>query len=157
MRIPIIILKKPTPHVRKEINGLIAGLSLTATPPSPLTLMQLKELLGQKNVFILAAYEAEGKQKKMIGFLTVSLIRIPSGITAMADDFLIYDSYRKWGVGRMLMEYALDLAEKKGARHLTLRTSPKRTEANELYKKMGFQLQITNVYRMNLPRKIAKS
>ncbi|MEK7074609.1 MAG: GNAT family N-acetyltransferase [Patescibacteria group bacterium] len=152
MHIPIVILKKPTPGLRKEINLLIAGLSLTATPPPPLTPAQFKELLEQKNVSILAAYETIGKRKKIIGFLTMYVVRIPSGITAMAEDFLVYDDYRKWGVGRMLMEHAIDLAEKKGARHLNLRTSSKRIEANQLYTRMGFHLHITNFYRINLPR-----
>lgn len=152
MRIPIAIVKKPTPVLREQINALIAGLSLTDTPPPPLTQTQFKELLGQKNFFVLAAYDGTGERKEMIGFLTVCVVRIPSGITAMAEDFFVHERYRVWGVGRMLMDYAIGIAEKKGARHLNLRTSPKRKAANQLYQRMGFQLQVTNVYRMNLPR-----
>lgn len=152
MQIPIVILKKAAPDILKDVNRLIAGLSLTATRPAPLSRARFRDLLAQKKFFVLAAYDSSGKKKKIIGFLTVYLVRIPSGLTAVAEDFLVLEPFRKWGVGRMLMERALEIAEKKGARHLNLSTNPVRKEANELYKRMGFNLKKVNMYRMNLPR-----
>ncbi len=89
----------------------------------------------------------------MIGFLAIYLVRIPSGLLAVVEDLIVDEPYRKRGVGRLLMEYAIDLAEKKGARHISLRTNPQRIAANKLYEQMGFRLMTTNFFRINLPRK----
>ena len=153
MRNGIIIIKKPTGAVRKDVNRLIGSLSLTATSPRPLSVAQFRDLIAQKNVFLLAVVLKEGLEWQMIGFLTLYLVRIPSGIVGVTEDLLVDERYRKWGIGRALMEHAILLAEKKGARHLSLRTNPIRIEANKLYEQMGFHLMTTNFYRMNLPRK----
>ncbi|MDP3778975.1 MAG: GNAT family N-acetyltransferase [bacterium] len=149
----VTILKKGTLQDLREINRLISGLSLGKIPPPPLTHSQLKQLLSQKNVFVLTVSAGTGKEKKIIGFLTVYLVRIPSGVVAVSEDLLVDERYRKWGIGRFLMEYGIDLAQKKGARHISLRTNPKRLEANQLYEQMGFHLVTTNFFRINLPRK----
>ena len=146
-------IKKANPTILREVNRLAAGMALTKTLPPPLTLMQLRELIAQTNVVMLGASSGRGKSKKIIGFLTVYLVRIPTGLLAVAEDLLVDGPYRKWGVGRLLMEQAINLAEKKSARHISLRTNPIRTEANRLYQQMGFQLMTTNYFRINLPRK----
>lgn len=149
----ITILKKDTHEDLKEINRLIAGLSLGKIPPPPLTRSQLKQILAQKNVFVLTVSIGTGKNKKIIGFLTVYLVRIPSGIIAMLEDLLVDEEYRKWGIGRLLMEYGIALAEKKHSRHVSLRTNPLRVEANKLYEQLGFHRMTTNFFRINLPRR----
>ncbi len=149
----VTILKKVTSQDFREINRLISGLSLGKIRPRPLTMSQFTQLLSQKNVFVLIVRVGTGKEKKIIGFLTVYLVRIPSGVVAVSEDLLVDEQYRKWGVGRFLMEYGINLAEKKGARHISLRTNPNRLEANKLYEQMGFNLVTTNFFRINLPRK----
>lgn len=148
----IAIIKKPTPRALKEVNHLLSQLSLTRVSPAPMTLTQWKALLFQKNVFFLAAMSSRSAQGKMIGFLVIYFVRIPSGLLAIAEDLVVDEPYRKWGTGRVLMEYGIGLAEKKKARHLSLRTNPKRIQANKLYPQMGFHLMTTNFFRMNLPR-----
>ena len=148
----ITILKKPTPRMLAQLNHLIADLSLTNVPPRPLTYRALQELLRQKNVFLIIARVSAGKKDTIIGFLTVYVVRIPTGIIAVSEDLLVDARYRKWGIGRLLMEYAVEYAEKKGARHISLRTNPKRIEANKLYEQLGFHRMTTNFFRMNLPR-----
>lgn len=151
--IKIKILKRTTPKILHQVNHLLSQLSLTNIPPAPLTHGQFKFLLGQPQVFFLTALSSTDAKAVMIGFLVVYLVRIPSGLLAVAEDLIIDEPYRKWGVGRLLMEYAIDLAEKKGARHISLRTNPQRIEANKLYEQMGFHLLTTNFFRINLPRK----
>lgn len=151
--IKIKILKRITPKVLQKVNHLLSQLSLTAAAPTPLTYGQFKSLLGQPQVFFLTAMSSTDAKATIIGFLMVYLVRIPSGLLAVAEDLIIDEPYRKWGVGRLLMEYSIDLAEKKGARHISLRTNPQRIEANKLYEQMGFHLVTTNFFRINLPRK----
>lgn len=151
--IQIKIFKKTTPRILRQVNHLLSQLSLTKTAPTPLTHRQFKSLLGQRQVFFLTAMSSGDTQATIIGFLVVYLVRIPSGLLAVAEDLIIDEPYRKWGVGRLLMEYAIDLAERKGARHISLRTNPVRKDANRLYEQMGFRRLETNVFRINLPRK----
>ncbi len=89
----------------------------------------------------------------MIGFVIIYFIRIASGFFAVAEDLVVDEPYRRWGIGRLLMEYGIEMAEKKHARHISLRTNPKRTDANKLYRQMGFKQMPTNFFRINLPRK----
>lgn len=151
--ITVTILKKATADNLKEVNHLLSGLSLTGTPPRPLTIALLHRLIGQKNTFLLIAKSPEKTNKKIIGFVTIYIVRIPSGVIATVEDLLVDESYRRQGVGRLLMEYAISLAEKKSARHISLRTSPQRIAANKFYERMGFHLMATNFFRINLPRK----
>lgn len=148
----VTILRKATPAALKDINHLVAQLSLGLKPCASLTYAELKDLLLQKNAFFQTVAVQDGKRKKIIGFQMLYFMRIPSGVLAVLEDLIVEEAYRKWGVGRMLMEYAIDYAEKKGARHISLRTNPKREEANKLYQQMGFHLMTTNFYRINLPR-----
>lgn len=152
-RIKIKVFKKITTKALHQVNHLLSQLSLTNTPPTPLTYGQFTSLLGQQQVFFLTAMSSTDAKAMIIGFLMVYVVRIPSGLVAVAEDLIIDKPYRKWGVGRFLMEYAIMLAEKKGARHISLRTNPQRIEANKLYEQMGFHLVTTNFFRINLPRK----
>ena len=149
----IIMLKKGTPKALKEVNHLLSQLSITAIRPLPLTSSQFSTILAQKNLFFLAAMSSAGARGTIIGFLIIYLVRLPSGLIAMAEDLIVDEPYRKWGIGRILVEQGINFAEEKGARHLSLRTNPKRIEANKLYPQVGMHLMIGNFYRINLPRK----
>lgn len=151
---PITILKKSTPHVLRQVNELLAQLSLGKTPPAPLTRARFNALLGQKNLFFLIARSSDKINTSLIGFVVVYVIRIPSGFLAIAEDLIVDEPYRKWGIGRSLMEYAIAFAKKKGATHLSLRTNPKRAQANKLYQQMGFHLMPTNFFRINFSKEI---
>lgn len=150
--IPIKIINTPTLRVVKEINHLLAQLSLTAIPPRPLTLRQLRTIIKQPNTLFISAYSDNRKNGKMIGFVFMYLIQIPSGLVAVFEDLIVDGPYRKWGVGRLLLEKGIAYAKKKMASYLILRTNPKRVEANKLYPQMGFTLAPTNVFRINFPR-----
>ena len=56
-------------------------------------------------------------------------------------------SARGQGVGQALNEYAIQLAEKSGAKTIDLTSRPSREAANRLYKRLGFEHRDTNIYR----------
>lgn len=143
-------LKKYSTKVLREINYLTAQMSLTKTPPQPLTSKIFKELLAQKNVYFFVALARPKGTEKIIGILSIYFVRIPTGLICWAEDLLVDKLYHKWGVGRLLMEEGVELAHQKRARHINLRTNPKRIEANKLYQQMGFKRMKTNFYRINL-------
>ncbi len=140
------ILKKADKKSLAEINHLIAQLSLSATPPRPMTFTELKQMLAQKDFYQLVI-QSKGV---IVAGLNVYMTRIPTGLIAEAEDLVVDGPYRMWGLGRVLMEKAIELAKKHRAKHISHRTNPKRVDANKLYQAMGFKQMETNFYRINL-------
>lgn len=147
MKLDIQILKKPNPQALKDINALMCQISLTTIPPKALTQVLLKDILSQKNVNFITVLKSD---KEIIAILILYFVRIPSGLTAILEDLVVDEKYHKWGIGRLLVEKAIEIAKKNKARHLSLRTNPIREEANKLYQSMGFNIMKTNFYRLNL-------
>ena len=148
--INITRLKTFNTEVLAEINRLLVQMSLTNVPPKALTGLVSKDILSQKNVHLLVAKGGDNKDQKLVGMLTLYFIGMPSGLFAIMEDLIVDKPYRKWGVGRLLVEEGIKLASQKKARHISLRTNPKRVEANRLYRAMGFKLMPTNFYRINI-------
>lgn len=143
------ILKEANKKVLKEINILIAQLSLTGIPPKPLDFSELKRMLDQKDFYTLVVRDRD----QVVAFVILYLTQLPTGLIAEAEDLIVDEKYRQWGVGPALINKAAEMAEKSGAKHLSLRTNQKRIEANKMYQEIGFFKMETNFYRINLPRK----
>ena len=148
--IKIVRLKNFNAKILAEVNRLLAQMSLTSVQPRALTPKVFKGLLSQDNVYLLVAKGGGIGDQKLAGMLTLYFVRVPSGLYAVLEDLVVDGPYRKWGVGRLLVEEAIKLARSKKARHISLRTNPIRLEANALYEAMGFKLMKTNFYRVNL-------
>ena len=144
--ITIKILKKPTNAALESLNHLMSQMSLGPVPPKKISSKEFKELLAQKELNFLVAEAG----KKAIGILNLYFIRLPSGLMAVIEDLVIDEPYRRWGVGPLLVKKAIEMAKARKARHISLRTNPKRVEANKLYLAMGFHRMETNFYRINL-------
>jgi len=84
------------------------------------------------------------------GMVSVGIYKSPSGIRAWIEDVVVDIPYRGMGLGRMLVQHAIDFAKSQRAEWLLLTTNPKRIAANNLYQSLGFELRETNVYRMRL-------
>lgn len=88
----------------------------------------------------------------VLGMLTLAVFRIPTGLRAWVEDVVVDEAARGRGVGAALTRAALDLARAKGAETVDLTSRPSREAANRLYRRLGFQLRETNVYRYDLRR-----
>ena len=86
----------------------------------------------------------------LTGALTLVLYRIPTGLRARIEDVVVDDSARGRGVGEALTREAIRLAREAGARHVELTSHPTREAANRLYRRLGFELRETNVFRLPL-------
>ena len=86
----------------------------------------------------------------VIGMLTLGLYYSPTGSKAWIEDVVVDNAYRGQGLGRMLVEEAIEQARGWGAQTLMLTSNPKRIAANALYCSLGFEPKETNVYRMVL-------
>lgn len=135
------IVTEYSESLREGINALIPQLSRSTPPLSEET---VRALLEQKAVYLIGAFDEEGH---LHGMLTLATFVIPTGVRAWIEDVVVDASTRGTGVGRALVDYAVDYAQQIGAKSIDLTSRPSREAANRLYQRSGFTLRETNVYR----------
>ena len=79
--------------------------------------------------------------------LSLATFAIPTGVRAWVEDVVVDAGTRSMGAGQQLVEAAVAHAQKIGARTVDLTSRPSREAANRLYRRCGFELRETNVYR----------
>ncbi len=124
----------------EAINDLLSQLSSSALLLSP---TDLREIIQSKSSRLLMAK----KDGQYYGSLTLAIFKIPTGTRAWVEDVVVNKSARGKGVGKMLLECAVSMAKEAGAKTIDLTSRPSREAANALYRKAGFELRETNVYR----------
>ncbi len=123
---------------------LIPQLSRSAPPPGR---AELAEIAGSAAMTVLVARDDTGS---IIGTLTLVLFRIPTGVRAWIEDVVVDGAARGTGAGAALTNEAVRLAGQAGARTVDLTSNPTREAANRLYRRLGFKVRETNVYRYEL-------
>ena len=136
----IIEITRYSEEILEALNDLLPQLSSSALP---LSAAGLTEIIKSKSSHLLMA-EKDGQY---YGSLTLATFKIPTGVRAWIEDVVVNENARGKGVGSMLLEHAVSLAKELGAKTVDLTSRPSREAANALYKKMGFELRDTNVYR----------
>ena len=147
------ILKRATKEDLADINRLVPQLALTKKRPARLGFGQFKKILSQDNFRFIAVRRKEKGRNKIVAFGTVHWVYLASGLGAETGDLVVDEKSRALGLGRLLLDKMIDLAEKSGARHVSLRTNPKRKDALKMYDAMGLKKWKTNFYRINFPQK----
>ncbi|MDP9418919.1 MAG: GNAT family N-acetyltransferase [Actinomycetota bacterium] len=133
-----------TPEVVAAFEALVPQLSRSSPIP---TAAELAEMVASPATTVLVARDDAGH---IVGTLTLVVFRIPTGLRAWIEDVVVDGSARGAGVGSALTEAAIALAGEAGARSLDLTSRPSREQANRLYRRLGFDLRQTNVYRYRL-------
>jgi len=87
---------------------------------------------------------------RTVGVLTLALYRIPTGMRAWIEDVIVDEAASRQGIGEALNRAAIEEARRRGAKDVRLTSRPAREAANRLYRRIGFQLYETNVYRFEL-------
>ena len=75
------------------------------------------------------------------------MFKIPSGFRAWIEDVVVSEAARGKGVGKKLVEHAVEIANQSNVKSIDLTSRASRVAAIALYKKVGFQDRETNVYR----------
>lgn len=83
----------------------------------------------------------------VVGAITLVMYPIPTGLRAHIDDVVVDGSARGHGVGRLLVEHALQEARRHGARTVDLSSRPSREAAIRLYTRLGFVRRDSHLYR----------
>lgn len=87
---------------------------------------------------------------RLVGSLTLATFAIPTGVRAWIEDVVVDESARGQGVASALIDEALKLAKKAGARTVDLTSRPSRESAGRLYERAGFEQRETRMYRYKL-------
>jgi ribosomal protein S18 acetylase RimI-like enzyme len=86
----------------------------------------------------------------IVGAITLVTYPIPTGLRAHIDDVVVDGRARGHGIGRLLVEHALQEARRRGARTVDLSSRPSREAAIRLYTRLGFVRRDSNLYRYQI-------
>ncbi len=129
----------------EDVAGALSGLlkQLTSRDHS-IRVDNLRDIVHSQSCRLLAAYTPE---QDIVGMVTVVFFRTPSAARCRIEDLVVDESMRRRGVAAALLTEAEGLAREFGARTIDLTSHPTRAAANALYRKRGYDLRDTNVYR----------
>lgn len=142
----ISVVTEVTDEVVAAFVRLVPQLSASNPPPAR---EELAEMVASPASSLFIARDAE-LNNEIIGSLTLVLFRIPTGIRAWIEDVVVDSRARGKGTGEALTRAAIQKAAEAGAHTVDLTSRPSREPANRLYRRIGFQLRETNVYRYNI-------
>jgi ribosomal protein S18 acetylase RimI-like enzyme len=142
--IAISLLDQASDEVYEAFQRLVPQLSTVNAPPSRGDLETMVKAEATK-IFI-ARHARFGNE--IIGTLTLILYQIPTGKRARIEDVIVDERARGLGIGEALTRRALEQAFASGAANVELTSNPAREAANRLYRRLGFTLRHTNVYRL---------
>lgn len=140
------IVAESTPELVEAMGRLIPQLSRSAPA---LTADQCASLVAQPGVYLFVFRPEPGDDgaRPILGMLTLATFTIPTGLRAWVEDVVVDAGARGQGAGLALVEAAVAHAQALGARTVDLTSRPSREAANRLYRRAGFELRETNVYR----------
>jgi ribosomal protein S18 acetylase RimI-like enzyme len=141
MEVKVEAAAEVTAELVEAVARLVPQLSSSAPPPGA---AELAEIVESPATTLLVARLPDGD---VVGTLTLVMFRIPTGMRAWIEDVVVDESARGRGVGEALNEEAIRRATATGARSVDLTSRPSREAANRLYRRLGFELRDTNVYR----------
>lgn len=131
-----------TDELVTAMNDLLPQLSKSA---KPLSKDDIRDFLAQDGVYLFVY--REDADSPILGMLTLATFVIPTGKRAWVEDVVVDEAARGQGTGAALVAAACEFGKKIGARTIDLTSRPTREAANRLYRRCGFQLRETNVYR----------
>lgn len=108
----------------------------------------MEEILRSDDAHLFVATDTEGR---IVGMATVCCYTIPTGRHATIEDVVVLPECQGQGLGRRLVQTALDCLRDTGRAYKAgLTSKPARLAANALYRSMGFRPKETNVYVMDI-------
>ncbi|MEV7403433.1 GNAT family N-acetyltransferase [Streptomyces sp. NPDC091267] len=141
MSVETEVVREATDELVEAFARLLPQLSTTAEPLDHQALDRLAAC--STNSLLVARVE-----DLVVGTLMMS--PLPSDLRAHIEDVVVDAGARGHGVGKVLIDRALELAADAGARTVDLTSRPSREAANRLYERAGFRQRESNVYRFTL-------
>ena len=137
-------------QVRESSEELLTAMQrlmaqLTSAPPPDAA--ELDDMLSSGATALFIARQMDGA---IIGMAALTVFRVPSGLKAWIEDVVVDRNQRGQGIGQTLTEACITHARTHGVSSIHLTSNPRRTAANKLYQKLGFQHHETNLYQLKL-------
>lgn len=123
-----------------QLEKLMSQLTLN----SRLTPEKLSEVVEKVHLFVAKDGDT------IVGCATLCPFVSPTGRKASIEDVVVIAEYRGKGIGRKLVEAAIEKAKGSAPITLQLTSRPSREVANHLYQSMGFAQKETNFYFLKL-------
>ncbi len=139
----IFEIKHIDDELMEAMRSLMHQLNPRITPPDA---VQIEKIIRSEATHFFMVR----KDEKWAGSLSLVIYDIPTGRKAYIEDVVVDNAFRGQGIGRALMEKAIDKAREAMAKTVSLTSRPSRKAANRLYQKLGFHLHETNIYILPL-------
>lgn len=111
-----------------------------------LTLLSADAVLRRSDA---PAYVAESGGN-VIGMVTLCVFVTLTGPKALLDHLVVTPESRRRGVGRALVQHAIDCAQAAGASRIDLTAGHDKRAGRALYRSLGFQERDTRMFRLEL-------
>ncbi len=136
--------------VKPEDAVIIADLSvqLGYNPSAEDTASYIREISKNSNEVIYVAVSGP----VVIGWMHVFITtRLESGIFAEIGGLVVHEHFRGKGIGKLLIEKAIEWSRNNKITTLRLRSNIKRHEAHQFYKRSGFvEVKEQKVFKMDI-------
>ena len=142
--IKIFEITEMSQKVYDAFERLLPQLSSSAKIP---TWEELEDLINSKAGIVLAAVDDEDPEGTILGTMTLVVFRIPTGVRAWVEDVVVDKEARGKGIGEKLIRTSIEREKAEGAKTIDLTSRPSRVEAHRLYKRCGFEMRETCVFR----------
>jgi ribosomal protein S18 acetylase RimI-like enzyme len=86
----------------------------------------------------------------VVGMVTLCVFTTLTGVKAYLDHLVVAPESRRMGIGRALMEYAMERAREAGALRVDLTARATKQAAHALYRSLGFEQRETLLLRRYL-------
>jgi ribosomal protein S18 acetylase RimI-like enzyme len=126
------------------LQVLVPQLSRSNPPPS---LDAVRAMLAHDAITQFVARREDGA---IVGVSTLATFPIPTATRGWVEDVIVDEASNNQGIGRLLLDAMVARAKELGCKTVDLTSRPSREAANHLYRKAGFEVRETNVYRRGL-------
>ena len=145
-KIDIKTITEFDPSLTEHIGQLLGQLS---SRPIQFTDDDLRAIIDSSGSQLMVMYA----DSKPIGMITLGSYLAPTGRKVWIEDVVIDSSMRGKGMGRKLIDHAIEQTRLQAPAALMLTSRPSRIEANKLYHSAGFKQRETNVYKLEITQK----
>jgi ribosomal protein S18 acetylase RimI-like enzyme len=95
------------------------------------------------------AYVAES-DGRLVGMVTLCVFKTLTGPKAYLDHLVVAPERRRRGIGKALVQHAIEQAAAAGASRIDLTANDEKAAGRALYRSLGFQRRDTGSFRLDL-------
>ena len=88
----------------------------------------------------------------IVGYMLITFINdfITNDVICFFDHVCVLKKYRNRGIGKSMLNMAIDIAKAREAKYIQLTSSWFRNEARKLYQDLGFTIRDSDIFRKEL-------